>query len=221
MRDVALNMFWVGRYALTMYEKRPTRWRDVPRRRTDVFMPIVTPWEDGDRKVAAVKSATTRCHRPGMPRPRTASSPSFSTCSGTASTTPPSYRRSSRRSPTSWPTPRTSPSGSTATTRTSRSSARRHHRLCRGRPELEALHRWAMVLHNQYPWDRSQAELVEVGELDDDDYVVAFHPRNRGGSPLPATARDRATSAASSPRPRRRSRRSGPIPRSTCASSSR
>ena len=33
MRDVALNMFWVGRYAMTMYEKRPTRWRDVPRRR--------------------------------------------------------------------------------------------------------------------------------------------------------------------------------------------
>ena len=27
-------------------------------------------------------------------------------------------------------------------------------------PELEALHRWAMVLHNQYPWDRSQVELV-------------------------------------------------------------
>ena len=36
-----------------------------------------------------------------------------------------------------------------------------------------------MVLHNQYPWDRSQAELVEVGELRDDDYVVALHPRDR------------------------------------------
>ena len=57
MRDIALNMFWVGRYALTMYEKRPTRWRDVPRRRNDVFMPIVERWEGGDRKVAAVKSA--------------------------------------------------------------------------------------------------------------------------------------------------------------------
>ena len=32
MRDVALNMFWAGRFALTMYEKRPTRWRDVPAR---------------------------------------------------------------------------------------------------------------------------------------------------------------------------------------------
>ena len=46
-------------------------------------------------------------------------------------------------------------------------------------PELEALNRWAMVLHNQYPWDRSQAELVEVGQLRDDDYVVVFHPRDQ------------------------------------------
>ena len=46
-------------------------------------------------------------------------------------------------------------------------------------PELEALHRWAMVLHNQYPWDRAQAELVEVGQLADDDYVVVFHPRDQ------------------------------------------
>jgi hypothetical protein len=36
-----------------------------------------------------------------------------------------------------------------------------------------------MVLHNQYPWDRSAAELVEVGQLRDDDYVVAFYPRDQ------------------------------------------
>jgi 3-oxoacyl-[acyl-carrier-protein] synthase III len=35
-----------------------------------------------------------------------------------------------------------------------------------------------MVLHNQYPWDRSKAELVEVSRLHDDDYVVALHPRD-------------------------------------------
>ena len=46
-------------------------------------------------------------------------------------------------------------------------------------PELEALHRWAMVLHNQYPWDRDQTRLTPVDELRDDDYVVVFHPRNR------------------------------------------
>ena len=57
MRAVALNLVWVNRYAMTMYEKRPTRWRDVPRRRGDVFLPILTPWEDGERKVAAVDRA--------------------------------------------------------------------------------------------------------------------------------------------------------------------
>src|SRR5664279_1481322 len=42
MRDVALNLFWTGRYAFTMYDKRPTRWRDAPRHRSDVFLPILT-----------------------------------------------------------------------------------------------------------------------------------------------------------------------------------
>ena len=39
--------------------------------------------------------------------------------------------------------------------------------------------RWAMVLHNQYPWDRSRTELRGPAEIGDDDFVVAFHPRNR------------------------------------------
>jgi 3-oxoacyl-[acyl-carrier-protein] synthase-3 len=46
-------------------------------------------------------------------------------------------------------------------------------------PELEALMRWAMVLHNQYPWERARTELRGPGEISDDDFVVAFHPRNR------------------------------------------
>jgi 3-oxoacyl-(acyl-carrier-protein) synthase III len=36
-----------------------------------------------------------------------------------------------------------------------------------------------MVLHNQYPWDRTQTRLTSVGELHDDDYVVVYHPRSR------------------------------------------
>ena len=31
--------------------------------------------------------------------------------------------------------------------------------------ELEALHRWAMVLHNQYPWDRADVRLTALGDL--------------------------------------------------------
>src|SRR3954464_7345369 len=57
MRDLALNLLWVNRYAITMYVKRPTRWRDVPRTRDDVFLPSVTAWREGERKVAAVQAA--------------------------------------------------------------------------------------------------------------------------------------------------------------------
>ena len=55
LRDLALNLFWVNRYAMTMYDKRPTRWRDVPRRRDDVFLPVFTPW-DGAGLVARTEA---------------------------------------------------------------------------------------------------------------------------------------------------------------------
>jgi 3-oxoacyl-[acyl-carrier-protein] synthase III len=57
MRDLALNLFWTNRFSITMYDKRPTRWADVPRTRSDVFLPVLQPWEDGETKVAAVESA--------------------------------------------------------------------------------------------------------------------------------------------------------------------
>jgi len=44
-RDLALNLYWVNRYALTMYEERPTRWGDLPRQREDVFLPACKPWD--------------------------------------------------------------------------------------------------------------------------------------------------------------------------------
>ena len=40
-----------------MFDKRPTRWRDLAKRRDDVFLPVLTPWEDSERKVAAVEHA--------------------------------------------------------------------------------------------------------------------------------------------------------------------
>src|SRR5436309_9678224 len=47
LRDLATNLFWANRYVMTMYDTRPTRWRDVPRRRGDVFLPVVTPIDPG------------------------------------------------------------------------------------------------------------------------------------------------------------------------------
>ena len=57
LRDLGQNLYWVNRYAITMFDKRPTRWRDLAKRRDDVFLPVLTPWEDSERKVAAVESA--------------------------------------------------------------------------------------------------------------------------------------------------------------------
>src|SRR5271167_2607965 len=57
LRDLGQNLFWVNRYAITMFDKRPTRWRDLAKRRDDVFLPVLTPWENSERKVAAVERA--------------------------------------------------------------------------------------------------------------------------------------------------------------------
>jgi 3-oxoacyl-[acyl-carrier-protein] synthase III len=180
MRDLALNLFWTTRFAMTLYEKRPTRWSDVPRARHDVFLPIVTPWVDGDRKIAAVQ--------------------------GAYETLPPTWNREvedrifkilfdvfgqRKHHATDLPTikPTVAEILSDPTNLTFRlPSLDADFPVYRFNdiidcdeevPELEALHRWAMVLHNQYPWDRSQAELVEVGQLRDDDYVVVLHPRDQ------------------------------------------
>src|SRR5438094_8210923 len=57
LRDLGRHLFWVNRYSLSMYEKRPTRWRDVPRHRPDVFLPVVNPWVGAAQKIAAVAAA--------------------------------------------------------------------------------------------------------------------------------------------------------------------
>jgi 3-oxoacyl-[acyl-carrier-protein] synthase-3 len=180
MRDVALNMFWTGRYAFTMYEKRPTRWRDVPRHRNDVFMPILTPWENGDRKVAAVRRAYD-----ALPVTWDADAEDriFEILFDVFA------HRKHHATELSPLKPTVADILAVPTNLTFRLNSYDPDFPTFGlddiidcaedAPELEALHRWAMVLHNQYPWDRAQAELVRVGDLDDDDYVVAFHPRDQ------------------------------------------
>ncbi|MDN5798032.1 MAG: ketoacyl-ACP synthase III [Intrasporangium sp.] len=178
LRDIALNMFWIGRYALTMYEKRPTRWRDVPRHRNDVFLPILTPWEDGDLKVAAVE----RAYAALPPTWDAAAEDRIFTILFDVF-----KHRKHHASELSAIKPTVAEILAEPRNLTFRLNGYDPDfptfdfddiiDCAEGTPELEALHRWAMVLHNQYPWDRSQAELVEVGQLGDDDYVVAFHPR--------------------------------------------
>ena len=180
MRDLALNLFWTNRFAMTLYEKRPTRWSDVSRTRSEVYLPILTPWEDGDRKVAAVQHAYETL-------PPTWNGEVEDRIFGVLFDVFGRRKHHAGDLPTIKPTVAEMLADPTNLT----------FRLPTYDPdfpvygftdivdcveevaELEALNRWAMVLHNQYPWDRSQAELVEVGKLRDDDYVVVFHPRDQ------------------------------------------
>ncbi|MDQ6672997.1 MAG: ketoacyl-ACP synthase III [Chloroflexota bacterium] len=179
LRDLALNLLWVDRFAITMYERRPTRWRDVPRRREDLFLPLLTPWVDGERKVAAIDA----CYRSLRPTwDATIEDQIFGMIFDVF--------RHRRFHATELPA--IPPTVSQALAEPTRLTIQLadydpdyptctfdaivdcHHVV----PELEALLRQAMVLHNQYPWPRARARLQHVGQLRPDDFVVVLHPRS-------------------------------------------
>lgn len=179
LRDVALNLFWTNRYSLTMYEKRPTRWCDVPRRSDGVFLPVLVPWEDGERKVAAVHAAYE-----ALPAcwDKETEDEIFSLLFDVF--------RHKRHHATELPAIKPTVEEIVARPHEltfclhsydpdypvfSEEEIVDHHAAV---PELEYLGRWARVLHNQYPWERSAVELTEVGRLQDDDFVVVFAPRS-------------------------------------------
>jgi 3-oxoacyl-[acyl-carrier-protein] synthase III len=180
LRDLGQNLFWVNRYAITMFDKRPTRWRDLPKGREDVFLPVLTPWEDSERKVAAVERAFRE-----LPATWDADTENrvFDLLFGVFST----KLHHATELPAIKPTVTQFLSQPGALTFvmpdhdpdypvfTFEQILDVHEDV----PELEALMRWAMVLYNQYPWDRARTELRGPGQIGDDDFVVAFHPRNR------------------------------------------
>jgi 3-oxoacyl-[acyl-carrier-protein] synthase III len=180
LRDLGQNLFWVNRYALTMFDKRPTRWRDLPKGRDDVFLPVLTPWEDSERKVAAVRRAFGE-----LPATWDAAAENrvfdllfavFSTKLHHATELPaikPTVAQFlAQPGALTFVMPDHDPDYPVFTFEQILDA---HEDV----PELEALMRWAMVLHNQYPWDRARTELRGPGQIGDDDFVVAFHPRNR------------------------------------------
>jgi 3-oxoacyl-[acyl-carrier-protein] synthase-3 len=180
MRDMALNLFWANRYAMTMYEVTPTRWADVPRRRNDVYVPIQTPWEEHETKVSAVFSAYPNLTAQWDAEVEDGIFEILFDVFG--------HRRShATRLTAVIPTVAelmSDPNNQTLRLKRYDPDFRRYSYAeiidcAEYVPELEALGRWSMVLHNQYPWSRSEAALVPVSELQDDDYVVVFHPRDR------------------------------------------
>ena len=179
LRDLALNLFWVNRYAMTMYEKRPTRWRDVARQRDDVFLPVFKPW-DGAELTAAIEDGLPLASRPSWDegtedkicrilldvfrhkKGAGAELPAIKPTVAELLASPKSLTYHLLAYDPDYP-------------------GYGHDDIieyAHAVPELEAVMRQAMVLHNQYRWDRARTRLTEVGQLHDDDYVVVFHPRN-------------------------------------------
>jgi len=178
-RDLALSLFWVNRYALTMYEKRPVRWCDVARRRDDLFLPTFKPWnvhgltatiesgyralppawdEETEDKVFRILLDVFR-YKPGAGAELPAIKPTVAeilanpgNLTWRLTAYDPDYPGHSYDDIVNYT-----------------------HRV----PEIEALMRQAMILHNQYRWDRGKSALTEVGKLREDDYVVVFQPRNQ------------------------------------------
>lgn len=205
MRDMALNLFWANRYAMTMYDVRPTRWADVPRSRENVFVPIQTPWLESETKVSAVWSVF-----PDLPAQwdTEVEDSIFEILFDVFA------HRRNHATKLSAVVPTVAELLSDPANQTLRLNRfDPDFRLysyaevvdcCETVPELEALRRWSMVLHNQYPWSRRDAALAAVNELRDDDYVVVFHPRDRDVQNF--------LSRVTSGRPAKKATRSAPEP---------
>jgi 3-oxoacyl-[acyl-carrier-protein] synthase III len=179
LRDLAHNLFWVNRYPLTMYDKRPMRWRDVPRGRDDVFLPLLTGWEGAEP--ADVLVAGYRALPPAWDegtehriarilldvfrhkKSEGADLPAIKPTVGEILQRPKNLTYSLLSYDPDYPGYDWD------------DIIEYSHDV----PELEALMRQAMVLHNQYRWDRTKTRAIEVGKLADDDWVIAFFPKHQ------------------------------------------
>jgi 3-oxoacyl-[acyl-carrier-protein] synthase III len=179
LRDLALSLLWVNRYAITMYTKRPVRWRDVPKNRDDVFLPILTPWNDADVKVQATEAAYRKLSPTWDAKKEDAIFESlfdiFRHRRHGALELPailPTVREALQsKGNQTYVLPRHDPDYKVY-------SRQEIIDVSDPVPELEALKRWEMVLHNQHPWERGASRLATVGDIKDDDFVVLFYPRH-------------------------------------------
>ena len=177
-RDMALNLFWAQRYVLTMYDKRPLRWGDLPRNRNDIFLGLYKP-RDSAGPTAAIEAGYLQL--PAMWDEETEDR---------------SFRmlldvlRNKQGSGGEFRALRPTVAEILSDPKNKTYRLKSYDRDYPGYdyddvidcihtvPELEALMRQAMILHNQYRWDPTTSTSTEVGQLKDDDYVVAFYPKN-------------------------------------------
>ena len=177
-RDLALNLYWVNRYALTMYEERPTRWADLPRNREDVFLPICKPWDSAS--VAAVIQEGYSA-LPSQWQTKTEDEAFGLLLNGFRSK--PSAGGDLRAILPTVGELIASHKGKTLRLLNYNPDYPGYSyddviHYAHDVPELEALMRQAMILHNQYRWDPVTCACVDVSQLKDDDFVIALYPRN-------------------------------------------
>ena len=178
LRDVAVNLLWATRYGMLLYDSRLMRWRDVPRHRDDAFLPLAQPiaadldtraieagyhalpprWDErAEHTIFGLlfdifrnRKASEHSGRALLPSVQDALLDPAALVHELAGYTPsyPVYRDND--------------------------IIGYHHRV----PELEALMRHAMVLHNEFPWDRETVRLAPIGELDADAMVLVMQPKS-------------------------------------------
>jgi 3-oxoacyl-[acyl-carrier-protein] synthase III len=178
LRDLAQHLFWLNRYAITMYEKRPTRWRDVPRHRDDVFLPVLVPWDAADTTAARIKDGYESL-------PPTWSGRDEDEIFDNLFTAFLHEKYLGAELPVIKPTVAEimeNPENKTFDLLSYDPDYPAYDyddivEATHDIPELEALSRHAMVLHNQYLWDAGKTQLTEVSKIPDDHFVVVFHPR--------------------------------------------
>ncbi len=177
-RDIALNLFWANRYMFTMYEKRPTRWGDLPRLREDIFLPVFKP-RDATGIVTAIEAG---CQALPAMWDEEQEEKIFEILLNVFRNKPSAGGELRAIKPT---VAEIVAEPSNLTYRLLNHDRDYLHYTYQDVidcihpvPELEALMRQSMILHNQYPWSPESASRIEVGALRDEDYVVAYHPRN-------------------------------------------
>jgi len=179
LRDMSLHAFWVNRFAITMYDKRPTRWRDVPRDRDDIFLPLLTPWPQAERCAAGIERGYRKLP-PGW------DAEIEQKIFGILLAVLGHIRHDGAELPAIKPTVTEFLAGPCNHTFVIAPYEPDWPVFSRAEilnasadvPELEALLRWAMVLHNQYPWAGSTTRLATRDDIGDDDFVVLFCPRD-------------------------------------------
>ncbi|HJS89058.1 MAG TPA: 3-oxoacyl-[acyl-carrier-protein] synthase III C-terminal domain-containing protein [Steroidobacteraceae bacterium] len=179
LRDLALHLFWVNRFSLTLYEQRPCCWRHVPKRRDDVFIPTITPWKDAERKIAAVQAAFQELPSDSPEAEYRIFARLFDLFRN--------RRYQAAELPPLLPTVAEflqAPDALTLQIALYDPDFGTYSEAeiidCREElPQLEALMRWTMILYNQSPWHREHTRLIEAAKIRDDDVVPVLVPRSR------------------------------------------